>query len=265
MVKNIQPQNTKHLKTIPYRMAFAGGWIDQPFISMHNPTPPGSMVVVSIEPTVDFLDRCGMGTSTRKIASEIWGNQLPDKDPTVIMHELYSLENQGKTAPSGSQDMAGIIYPGINRLDYDYSFEGGYFPAHIETNTDPEVARWLEEIIYVIPINQRPIGYDPLTEKNLHPEWIQRLGQTGKACFDAIVKKDAAALGASMNECMVCWQNILPNTVQHPLIDINLLEILSSYQQQNFGAMYSGCGGGYLYIVSDRPISNSLKVKIRLK
>ena len=265
MSDNFRPNNHKPLKTIPYRMAFAGGWIDQPFISMHNPQPPGSMVVVSLEPTIDFLDRCGMGTSTRKIAAQRWGAQLPDKDPALLMHELYTLENEGKTAPSGSQDMAGIIFPGINRLDYDYSFEGGFFPKHIETNKDIEVARWLEEVLYVVPVNQRPEGYDPLIEKNLLPDWIQRLGQTGKACFDAIIAKDPAALGASMNECMVCWQNILPNTVQHPLININLLDILATYQKQNFGAMYSGCGGGYLYIVSDHPIPNSFKVKIRLR
>ena len=39
---------TSVIGKIPYRMAFAGGWIDQPFVSMHNPTPPGSMVVVGI-------------------------------------------------------------------------------------------------------------------------------------------------------------------------------------------------------------------------
>jgi hypothetical protein len=265
MDQYFQPKSSKILKAIPYRMAFAGGWIDQPFLSRHNPQPPGSMVVVSLEPTIEFLDRCGMGTSTRKIAAQIWGDQLPDKDPATIMHELYKLENEGKTAPSGSQDMAGIIYPGINRLDYDFSFEGGFFPVHIENNTDPDVAHWLEEVLYVLPINQRPEGYDPLVEKNLVPSWIQRLGQTGKDCYDAIVAKDPAALGASMNECMVCWQNILPNTVRHPLIDTNLLDILASYQKQNYGAMYSGCGGGYLYIVSDRPIQNSKKVKIRLR
>jgi hypothetical protein len=249
---------------IPYRMAFAGGWIDQPFISKHNPQPPGSMVVVSLKPDIQFLDRCGMGTSTRKIAQQIWGDQLPDRDPVILIHELYDLENEGKTAPSGSQDMAGIIFPGINRLDYDFFYEGGYFPSHIENNHDLEVAQWLEEMIHIVPINQRPIGYDPLIEKNLVPGWIQRLGQTGKDCFNAIVSKDPSGLGASMNECMVCWQNILPKTVQHPLINIDLLAILAFYQKDNYGAMYSGCGGGYLYVVSDHPILNSFKANIRL-
>ena len=110
---------------IPYRMAFAGGWIDQPFISRKNPSPPGSMVVVGLVPTFRFMDRCGMGTSTRKVAIKLWGGQLPDTDPAKLVKELYAAENIGRPEPSGSQDMAGVIYPGINRLDYDVDFEDG--------------------------------------------------------------------------------------------------------------------------------------------
>ena len=73
--------------------------------------------------------------------------------------------------------MAGLIYPGITRLDYDYTVEGGYFPAHVESNNDPAVARWLENVIHMIPIAQRPDGYGPLGEKHLDAEWIRRLRQ----------------------------------------------------------------------------------------
>jgi hypothetical protein len=48
------------------------------------------------------------------------------------------------------------------------------------------------------------------------------LGQTGKDCFDAIVNTDIRRLGAAMNHCMRCWEAILPHTVQHPLINIDL-------------------------------------------
>jgi len=90
---------------------------------------------------------------------------LPDGDPVDLVRKLYAAENQGKTDPSGSQDMAGILYPGVNRLDYDFDHEGGYFPVHIESNNDLAVARWLEAHIYMVPINQRPLGYNPLEEK----------------------------------------------------------------------------------------------------
>jgi hypothetical protein len=108
---------TQVIGSIPYRMAFAGGWIDQPFVSKHNPKPPGSMVVVAIESINRFMDRCGMGTSTRKVASQIWNGRLPEDDLETLVRELYAAENEGQPAPSGSQDMAGILYPGINRLD----------------------------------------------------------------------------------------------------------------------------------------------------
>ena len=31
----------RYLGTIPNRLQLAGGWIDQPFVSRHNPGPPG--------------------------------------------------------------------------------------------------------------------------------------------------------------------------------------------------------------------------------
>ena len=125
--------------TIPNRMAFAGGWIDQLFVSKHNPSPPGSMVVVALEPTFSVLDRSGMATSTRKVAVDLWNGQLPDRDPAELVRELYEEENKDKAEPSGSDDMIGLIYPGVNRLDYDYNHEGGVFPVHIESNNDPAV------------------------------------------------------------------------------------------------------------------------------
>lgn len=258
------PDITSVIGSFPYRMAFAGGWIDQPFVSQLNPQPPGSMVVVGLDPTVRFMDRCGMGTSTRKIAAALWDGAVPEGDPQSLVRQLYQTENEGKADPSGSQDMIGLIYPGINRLDYDYACEGGYFPAAIESNNDPEIAAWLEKVIYMIPVAQRPGGYNPLEVKNLDPEWIRRLGQTGKDCYAAILSRDLVGLGASMNECMACWEAVLPGTVRHPLITVDLPGILDYYQARYAGAMYSGCGGGYLYVVSNEPVPGAFQVKLRL-
>ncbi len=249
---------------IPYRMAFAGGWIDQPYVSRSNPNPPGAMVVVNLEPSFYFMDRCGMGTSTRKVAAELWPDGVPSGDPADLVRILYAAENVGKRDPSGSQDMAGLLYPGVNRLDYDAGYEGGYFPVHVESNNDPQVAAWLETVIYMLPVNQRPPGYSPLGVKNLDPAWIQRLGQSGRDCFDAIVACDLAGLGASMNECMRCWEAILPHTVRHPTIAVDLMGLWEHYASTYAGAMYSGCGGGYLYVVSDRPVPGGLQVHVRL-
>jgi hypothetical protein len=245
-------------------MAFAGGWIDQPFVSRMNPEPPGSMVVVNIEPTARFMDRCGMGTSTRSVAMQLWGPSLPDRDPAALVRELYRAENANRPEPSGSQDMAGLIYPGVNRLDYDFAVEGGCFPCHVESCSDPQVARWLEQIIWMVPVAQRAPGYSPLGIQSIDVEWVRRLGQSGKACYEAIVNQNAAGLAESMNESMRCWEALLPHVVRHPTITVDLMAILSYYQARYAGAMYSGCGGGYLYVVSQEPVPGGFQIKVRV-
>jgi hypothetical protein len=249
---------------IPYRMALAGGWIDQPFVSKLNPRPPGSMVVVGLEPSLGFMDRAGMATSTRAAAARLWNGTLPDGDPMQLIRQLYEAENRGTAQPSGSQDMAGLILPGINRLDYNYDYQGGYFPVHVESCNDEQVARWLEEVVHLVPVAPRPDGYDPLGEQHLSAEWVRRLGESGKLCFHAIVTKNLRELGESMNECMKCWEALLPRTVRHPAIKLDLLNLLASFQSRYAGAMYSGCGGGYLYVVSEDKVQGAIKVKIRL-
>ncbi len=254
----------KVIGAVPNRIALAGGWIDQPFVSQHNPAPPGSMVVVALEPTFRVMDRAGWASSTRAMAMKLWKGRLPRRSPAALARELYAAENAGKTEPSGSQDMIGLVYPGINRLDYDFRIHGGVFPSHIESLNDARRARWLERVLHVLPVEPRPAGYSPLGKKRLDPKWIARLGQTGRDCFDAIRRRDVGALGASMNECMACWEKVLPHTVAHPAIKVDLKALLRVYQRRYAGAMYSGCGGGYLFVASDEPVPGAFKVNVRV-
>jgi len=249
---------------IPNRLQLAGGWIDQPFVSRHNLRPPGSMVVVQIEPNFRPMDRSGIASGTRAIATKLWKGRLPNRPPAELVRELYEAENKGKAEPSGSQDMIGLIYPGINRLDYDFATNGGVFPSHIESLNTPRVARWLERVLHLLPVEPRPEGYSPLGIKNLDPKWIARLGQSGRDCFDAIRELDVEALGRSLNLNMKCWETLLPHVVQHPLIKVDLMALLKAYQRSYPGAMYSGCGGGYLMVASDTPVPGAFQVKVRV-
>src|SRR5512138_2425037 len=70
---------------IPNRIALAGGWIDQPFVSRHNPEPPGAMVVVSLEPSFRVMDRSGCASGTRAIATRLWKGRLPKKAPNELV------------------------------------------------------------------------------------------------------------------------------------------------------------------------------------
>ncbi|MCX7671720.1 MAG: hypothetical protein N2439_16830, partial [Anaerolineae bacterium] len=122
----------------------------------------------------------------------------------------------------------------------------------------------LEQVIWMVPVEPRPPGSNPFGIKNLDPQWIRRLGQSGKECYAAILARDVRRLAASLNECMVCWETILPHTVRHSTITIDLMGLLRYYQRRYAGAMYSGSGGGYLYVVSEEPVPGGFQVKVRL-
>jgi hypothetical protein len=249
--------------SLPNRLQLAGGWIDQPFVSQLNPRPPGAMVVVQIEPNFRPMDRSGLASGTRAVADRLWKGSLPKRPLDELVRELYEAENKGKVEPSGSQDMIGLIYPGINRLDYDYAANGGVFPTRIESLTSKRHARWLEKVLHLLPIEPRPPGYNPLGLKQLEPKWVECLGRSGMDCFDAIKKMDADALGASLNATMRCWENLLPHVVVHPLIRVDLKAILRIYQGCFPGAMFSGCGGGYLIVVSEKAVPGAFQVNVR--
>ena len=253
------------LGAIPNRLQLVGGWIDQPFMSRHNPKPPGSMVVVQNEPNFRPMDRSGIASGTRTIAMKLWKGRLPNRPREELVRELYAAENKGKVEPSGSQDMIGLIYPGVNRLDYDFAANGGVFPVHVESLNSARVARWLGKVLHLLPVEPRPEGYSPLGEKNLDSKWIARLGQSGHDCFDAIRRMDVAALGASLNLNMECWETLLPHVVRHPLIKLDLMGLLKAYQQRYAGAMYSGCGGGYLIVASREPVPGAFHVNVRVE
>lgn len=65
-----------------------------------------------------------MSTSTRKKAIELWKTDLPEGDLEKIAKVLFTYDNEpGREYVSGSQDAIGIVFPGLNKLNYQ---EGAY-------------------------------------------------------------------------------------------------------------------------------------------
>jgi hypothetical protein len=64
---------------------------------------------------------------------------------------------------------------------------------------------------------------------------------------------------------MECWEAILPRTVRHPTVTTDLVGLMRHYQDRYNGAMYSGCGGGYLYVVSEEPVPGALHATVRVR
>lgn len=244
---------TKRDMRFPYRLCLAGGWIDQPWVSEIH---PGSVVVAQIWPTMDFDNRSGLATSSREVAIKLWGNRYPDGDPLENARLLFGAENPpGREYISGSQDHLGLLMPGVNRLYYN----GGYWPERIDSEISADICNWLSEVLWLVKLNPRPIGYDPLKEQHLEKELIRELGEAGNQCWESILRKDVNGLGEGMTRTYLSWKKILPLTVPD--------EILSMLEKEYFpvypGAITSGSGGGYIIVASERPVQEGIKIKVR--
>lgn len=235
-----------------YRLCLAGGWMDQPWVSCIS---QGSVVVVNIYPTIEFNDRSGMGTSSRKKAIELWGNVLPDIDPIERAKLIFGAENPpGSTYISGSQDQIGLSVPGVCRLNYD----GQYWPKKIDNNVDPDIAEWLSNVISLIPLKPRQSEYDPLLKKNLNKKVVEKLGKAGDLCYNSIINKDLEGLGMSLTQTLEAWEEMLPYTVND-----DIKKEIDKYKD-HCGAIFSGSGGGYIIVATDKKIPNAIKIKVRI-
>ena len=112
--ENLLARSTTALRErdyLPYRIDLAGGWLDQPFVSQHH---PGAVVTISLEPTLEFHERSGMASSTRRHARELWGVKIPPGNYEKLAKILFCYDNPpGTKAISGSQDSIGLVFPGL--------------------------------------------------------------------------------------------------------------------------------------------------------
>jgi len=239
----------------PYRICLAGGWMDQPFVSKFG---AGSVVVVNIHPTIKFNLRSGMATSTRnKWWGEIWDKNLFNNDPEELAKLLFGFENPpGSTYVSGSQDALGLCLPGINRLYYN----GNYWPEKITRCVDPDICDWLERSLRLVEIADRPDGYDPLQQQNLTTEGVARLGKSGDDAWDAIMEKDIVKLGKAITATHRAWGELLPLTTT-----VEIERKCNTYADVSYGRITSGCGGGYIILITDKVISGSFGIEIKRK
>ena len=51
------------------------------------------LITISLEPTFEVRDRCGLSTSTRKMIQKIWSVKLPKMDPEMLARLVFCFEN----------------------------------------------------------------------------------------------------------------------------------------------------------------------------
>ena len=238
---------------LPYRIDLAGGWLDQPFVSKHY---PGPVVTISLEPTLEFNERSGMATSTRRRAQELWGPKIPQGDYEKIAKILFCYDNPpGTELISGSQDSIGLVFPG---LAYAY-YEGAYWPSRIEHRVDEPLLRFVESSLYLVSLGPRFENYNVLANTIFDRERSKALADAAQAHWQAILDQDIVSLGRSMRECFEAQVAMFPN-----MMNERVAALINEYRDCALGWKLSGAGGGgYLILVSDKPIHSAIRVLAR--
>lgn len=243
------------INTIPFRIDLAGGWLDQPFVSLFA---SGPVITISIEPNHEFNNRSGMASSTRKVATELWQNQLPESNSEKTAKILFAYENPpGKSEIAGSQDAIGIVYAGLNRSYY----EAQYWPSKIDSVLEEDVLDFIEQHLYLISLGPRKNDYHVLADTKINKYDAKALAQAADACWNAALIKDAAAFGESMRLSFEAQIAMFPN-----MIDDEILQIIQQFKEDVLGYKISGAGGGgYLIICSQKSIPDAIRIQIRRK
>lgn len=225
---------------LPYRIDIAGTWIDQPYVSHYG---DGWAITASIEPTVEFMERGGMSTSTRNAAKKIWPYELPDYNEEMLARLLFCFENdpENKGHVSGAQDAIGICMSGITRHHYN----DRYWPDRIESCHDEEIISWLENHIVLLPMFPRRPDCSVVEGKDITEDKVKALTSAADRCWDAIMRCDLNAFAESFRDSFNAQVAMFPAMIQP-----GVQEYIDSMRNYALAwKMVGAGGGGYLALV----------------
>lgn len=228
---------------IPTRLDLAGTWIDQPYVSCHT---PGWALTISLEPSFEIRERCGLSTSTRNVIKRIWPYQLPNMDPETLARLVFCFENHPEREDgiiSGAQDSIGICIPGLCRHYYDNHF----WPDKIETCEDEVVLTWLENHLCMIPMDPRRHGCSVVDGMDITKTKVETLTKAADDCWEAIMNTDldafAKAYKDSFNAQVAMFPAMIQGCVQDYIDKYSAMEDVLAWKMPGAG------GGGYLACV----------------
>ncbi len=245
--EGLQARSSTELKKspckIPTRIDIAGTWIDQPYVSCFA---PGWAITLSIEPSFEIRNRCGLSTSTRNVIRRIWPYQLPNMDPETLARLVFCFENHPEREDgiiSGAQDAIGICVPGLCRHYYDNHF----WPEKIERCEDENILSWLEEHLCMIPMEPRKAGCSVVEGKDITTEKVKRLTLAADECWKGIMNMDLNTFVSGFRKSFDAQVAMFPAMIQGSVQ--SYIDKYSSIDDVLAWKMPGAGGGGYLVCV----------------
>lgn len=240
---------------LPYRIDLAGTWIDQPYVSKYH---PGWALTVSIEPIIEYNERCGMSTSTRNAAKKIWPHYLPMDKPEKLAEILFKFENTpGSNMISGAQDAIGICMPGLVRHYYD----NAYWPLKFESDHSEATLTWLEEHLSMAMLWPREPGLDLLKETYINEDNVKTLASAADEVWEAIKNKDLDKFAEGFSKSFNAQTKMFP-----AMVNDRINAEIVKYKDKALAWKLAGAGGGgYLILASEKPIPGTMRFRIRRK
>ena len=239
--------------SIPTRLDIAGTWIDQPYVSKYH---PGWAITVSLEPTFEVRERCGLSTSTRNVIKKIWPVKLPNMDPEMLARLVFCFENHPEREGgiiSGAQDSIGICVPGLSRHYYDKHF----WPETIETCSDEMTLEFLEKHLVMVPLEPRRRGCSVVDGQDIDEMKVKALADAADSCWKAILSRDLAGFASSYLASFEAQTAMFPAMIDpfvngEPCPDASVrpyIDKYSAFDDVLAWKMPGAGGGGYLALV----------------
>lgn len=265
--EGLQARSSTELKKspckIPTRIDLAGTWIDQPYVSCFA---PGWAITLSIEPSFEIRNRCGLSTSTRNVIRRIWPYQLPNMDPETLARLVFCFENHPEREDgiiSGAQDAIGICVPGLCRHYYDNHF----WPEKIERCEDERILNWLEKHLCMIPMEPRKAGCSVVEGKEITTEKVKNLTFAADECWEGIMNMDLNTFVSGFRKSFDAQVAMFPAMIQGSVQ--SYIDKYSSIDDVLAWKMPGAGGGGYLVcVVNDASLfctshSEAIPLKVR--
>ena len=205
---------------------------------------------------MEFDDRSGLATSTRKVAVGLWNSIMPSEDYETAARILFAVENPpGKQPVAGSQDAIGIAFPGVAKSEYS----GRYWPDRIIHVRDDEVLQFIDDHVRLVPLGPRRGGLDVLSNAQVDAAGVRRLAGAADRCWRALLDRDLAEFGAAVRASFEAQAAMFPNTMND-----SVRQAIAGYAQASRGWKLCGAGGGgYLMLVTEKDVEHGIPVVVR--